>query len=318
MDALNDDFVTVADDTWLADIRATLAARWLLIAVVTLVAVIAAIVYLRGATYVYSAQLRVYAAPSTTGQPTSGGALGGLASLAGISAPGAESATPFRLYLEGVGAREVAERMARDRDLMRGIFANEYDPVTRSWRERRGFFGSLKRSVWDVLGLPVTPWRAPDAARLQAVIAKRVAVVQSVKSPLVSISFDHPDPKFAVRFLTVLGRTVDDYLRERQQERTRNNIAYLSEKLRGVTFAEQRQVLFNALSEQERQAMLANSLAPYAANPFGVATASLTPTKPKQLPLLLGGLIGGLIAGTALSLLLGRPRRRAPAMIESA
>lgn len=315
VDALNE--VETDGDNWLANIGAVLRQRWWLVAAVTLVAVLAAVIYLRTASYLYTAELRVYPAPSTTGQPQASGSLGGLASLAGLAAPGAEAATPFRLYLEGVRAREVAERLARDRGLMHATFAPEWDAATRTWHERRGLGGTLKHAVWGLLGLPLPGWRAPDAARLQDFITDRVSVNQSVKSPLVSVTVETPDPRFGVSFLTALGATTDQYLREQQRARTQNNIDYLSDKLRGVTLIEQRQALFNALNEQERQAMLANSLAPYAAIPFGVAVATTVPTTPRQVPLLLAGLVGGLVAGVAVALLLG-PRRRRVAIIESA
>lgn len=317
MDARNDDLAEGADN-WLADVRKALLARWWLVLGVALLALIGAVLYLRSATYFYSAELRVYAAPSSSSAPQVPGQLGTLASLAGLGSSGGDSATPFRLFLEGMKSREVAERLSRQRGLMRDVFAGEWDARTNSWREHRGVVGSLKRSVWDVLGLRSATWQAPDAARLQDFITENVHVAQSLKSPLVSITLEHPDPKFAVRFLTVIAATTDQYLREKQQERLRGNIAYLSEKLRGITFAEQRQVLFAALSDQERQSMLANAAAPYAANPFGVATASRNPTTPRQLPLLLAGLIGGLILGVVTALLLGRRKPRAVAMIESA
>ena len=316
VDALNEVEIP-SGDTWLANIGTVLKQRWWLVAAVTLVAVLAAVIYLRTATYLYTAEMRVYPAPSTTGQPQLSGGLGGLASLAGIAPTGTEPATPFRLYLEGVRSREVAEALARDRDLMHQTFPSEWNAQTRTWQERRGFASSIKHAVWNLLGLPLTGWRAPDAARLQDFIAANVLVNQSVKTPLVSITLDSADPRFGVQFLTKLGAAIDAYLREKQRERTQSNIDYLSEKLRGVTLIEQRQALFNALSEQERQAMLANSLAPYAANPFGVAVATTAPTTPRQVPLLLAGLFGGLIAGIAAALLLG-PRRRNLAMIESA
>ena len=69
--------------------------------------------------------------------------------------------------------------------------------------------------------------------------------------------------------------------------------------------------LFEALNDEQRQDMLANSRAPYAADAFGVPTASLTPTTPKQAPLLVTGVIAGTILGIVLALLIPR-RRRAP------
>lgn len=315
MDTLNE-VDTTAGDNWLANAGTVLRQRWWLVAGVPLIALVAAVIYLRGATYAYTAELRVYPAPSSPGQSQAVSGLSGLASLAGIGgAAVADSATPFRLFLDTIRVREVAERLARDRGLMHQVFAADWDG--RQWRERRSLGSSIKHAVWGFLGLPITGWRPPDAATLQSFIVGRVGINQSVKTPVVSLSLDSADPRFAVQFLTKLNLAVDGYLRERQQARTRSNIAWLSARLAGVTLIEQRQALFAALAEQERQAMLANSDAPYAAVPLGVATASDQPSTPRQIPLLLAALVGGLVAGTAVALLLGL-RRRTVAVIESA
>ena len=295
---------------WIAPALAKLCARWWLVLAAAVLGLLAAVVYLRTADYSYTAELRVSAAESSSGRTGASDRLGGLAALAGVAGE-AQSASPFRLYLEGIKSREVAERLARDRALMQTVFANEWDPTRRAWRQPQGFLGGIKVGVWNILGLPRFAWTPPGAARLQEFIGKSVNVIQSVKSPLVVIAFQTPEPKFGMRFLTRLDATTDDILREKQKERTRSNIAYLSDKLRGVTFVEQRTALFEALNDEQRQDMLANSRAPYAADAFGVPTASLTPTTPKQAPLLVTGVIAGTILGIVLALLIPR-RRRAP------
>ena len=288
---------------WLHDVMAAMRLRWWWIPAVLLAALLLAALYLRQADYVYSAELRVHAAPSSSGtKPVS--ALGGLAALTGLGGVG-EQVSPFRFYLDGIYAAEVAERLAHDDELMHRLFPAEWDRQNRQWRQPPSLLGSVRRGVAGLLGLPQFGWQAPGAARLQAYIAKEVRVRQSVKTPLVSIDYGNPDPVLAVRFLNRLHETVDAYLREQQSLRTRGNIAYLSEKLQSVTLAEQRQALVTALAEQERQAMLVYSNAPYAAEPFDTATASAEPTRPRALPLLAGAGIAGLLLGSVLAAVLG-------------
>jgi uncharacterized protein involved in exopolysaccharide biosynthesis len=302
------DILARDEDNWLKGVWLKVRSRWWLVLATAMLGLLTAVVYLRAASYSYTVELRVSAAESSRGISSGADRLGGLASLAGLAGE-APSASPFRLYLEGVKSREVAERLARDRALLQGVFAREWDPVRRTWRQPRGFAGSIRSTVWGLLGVPQFAWTPPGPARLQNYIADNVAVVQSVKSPLVSITLQIPDPKFGMRFLTHLDATTDDILRERQQQRTRSNIAYLSDKLRGVTFVEQRAALFKALSDEQRQEMLANSRAPYAADRFGVPTASLAPTTPRQVPLLIAGPLIGTILGVVLALLIARRRR---------
>ena len=55
--------------------------------------------------------------------------------------------------------------------------------------------------------------------------------------------------------------------------------------------------------------MLAYGNAPYAAEPFDLATASLAPTRPRPMPVLIGGLVAGLILGVIAALWFGRKER---------
>lgn len=294
---------------WLHDVMVAMRMKWWWMPAMLLAALVLTTLYLRQADYRYSAELRVHAAPSSSGtRPTS--ALGGLAALTGLGGA-SEQVSPFRFYLDGIYAAEVAERLSHDDRLMHRLFVAEWDPQRRMWRQPPSLAGSLRRGITGMFGLPQVAWQPPGAARLQDLIVKQVSVRQSVKSPLVGIGYSHPDPVFAVHFLERLHATVDGYLREQQSLRTRENIRYLSEKLQTVTLSEQRQALVTALAEQERQAMLVYSNAPYAAEPFDVPTASAEPTQPRAIPLLAGAAVAGLLLGGVLAAILGgRAMRR--------
>lgn len=288
---------------------AAIAARWWLVVLAVVAALLLALLWLRQAEYRYSAELKVYAAPSSSGSRVPS-ALGGLAALTGLAGASSETVSPFRYYLDGVHGPEVAARLARDEALMHTIFAAEWDPVAKAWRQPPSVAGAVRRGVTGLLGLPRYGWVPPEATRLEAYIADAVTVRQSVRTPVATLGYENADPEFAVRFLTRLHTTVDGYLREQQAARTRGNIAYLAGKLQTVTLAEQRAALVAALTEQERQAMLAYGNAPYAADPFDIATVSAVPTRPRPLPLLVGAGFAGLIIGLVLA---AGWRRRAPA-----
>lgn len=287
-------------------VLAVIRRRWWLLPAGMLAALLLAGVYLARAQYLYSAELKVYAAPSSSGsRPAS--PLGGLAALTGLAGgSGSEAVSPFRFYLDGLYSPEVANRLARDPAVMHTVFAAEWDAQAKAWRQPPSLSGAVRGLVTGLFGLPQFGWQAPDANRLQAFIADNVTVRQSVKTPIASIGFDYPDPVFAPKFILKLHQTVDDYLREQQAARTRGNIAYLAGKLQTVTLAEQRQALVISLTEQERQAMLAYGNAPYAADPFDQVTVSAEPTRPRPVPLLIGALVAGLILGAVAALLLAR------------
>lgn len=293
--------------SWTSSRIDAIAARWWLAPAGMAVALLLALLWLRQANYVYTATLRVSAAPASAGaRPTQ--ALGSLAALAGLGGSGGDQVTPFRYYLDGLYAPEVAARLARDRALMRKVFPAEWDGTR--WRRPASLAGSLRRGLGDVLGLPDFGWSPPNGRRLAEHIADAVVVRQSVKTPLATITYVHPDPAFARTFLDRLDRTVDGWLREQQQARARANIAYLSGRLASATLAEQRAALVATLAEQERQAMFSGAGTAYAADRFDDITASPEPTRPRPVPLLAGAGVAGLLLGMLAAIGLGTRRRR--------
>lgn len=295
---------------WLHRVMRAIAQRWWLPLVGLALALLLALVWLNRAQYVYTAQLRVYAAPSTSGasKPTP---LGGLASLAGLTTGAAEAVTPFRFYLDGLTSPAIAQRMAADPKLLQRLFPAEWDAQTKTWHRPSSLVGSLRRGFGALLGLPELGWTPPGPERMQEYIATNVGVRQSVRTPLVALTYDNPDPAFATEFLTRLHNETDAYVREQQIARTRANIAYLAERLQAVTITDQRAALLFQLTEQERQAMLTASDTAYAAEPFDDVTVSADPTRPKVVPLLTGAALAGLLLGTVAAAWWGLRRRRA-------
>jgi hypothetical protein len=300
-----------ADDRqlpWLHRVMRAIAKRWWLPVAGMLAALLLTLVWLNRTEYVYTAQLRVYAAPSTSGasKPTP---LGGLASLAGLTTGAAEAVTPFRFYLDGLASPAIAERLAADPKLLQQLFPAEWDARTKSWHRPSSVIGSLRRGFGALLGLPELGWTAPGPERVQDYIATNVGVRQSVRTPLVALTYNSPDPAFAAAFLARLHAETDAYVREQQIIRTRANIDYLAERLQAVTITDQRAALLFQLTEQERQAMLTASDTAYAAELFDDVTVSAEPTRPKVMPLLAGAALVGLLLGTVAAAWCGLRRR---------
>jgi uncharacterized protein involved in exopolysaccharide biosynthesis len=92
--------------------------------------------------------------------------------------------------------------------------------------------------------------------------------------------------------------------------RADNSIAYLSEKLKTVSVAEQRVALTATLSDQEKMRMMASSDAPYAADPIGPPTASFKPTSPLPTVVIVGSFVIGTLIGIVAAMLSDARKRR--------
>lgn len=263
--------------------------------VATLVVVVLGVVYLKFATYIYSASLRL--TPVQQSSSALDSRLSGLASMAGINLAQEQTVSPFTLFVDGIKSRQTADELARNQSVMQTVFANQWDGETASWREPTGL-GYLTRKLGrTIFGGGNQPWSPPGGAELEQYLRKTVRVDQRPGEPIVSIRFNHPDPAFAETFVAELHQITDEFLRRRTLVRTDQYISYLTEQMNSVTIAEHRQALALAFSEQEKLRMMADSGLPFAAEPFGPIATSSGPVAPRPSVVLLSCLVLGALSG---------------------
>jgi len=281
--------------------------HWLLILAGAVIGLMGAIYVLHTSTFNYTASMKVIPASlsdSTINQPLGNG-LSALASLAGLNAQ-TQMVSPFTLYLQGPSSFEVAAKLMKHDDLVHRIFSSEWNATKEQWEEPPP---STRRKLRDFLapylGLPMYPWQPPGAADLQQYLNGAVKITQDPASPVVLITYDHPDPTFAVEVLKALNYETDQMVRERALARATSYIGYLSKQLQIVNIAEHRLTLTQALSEQEKFRMAASADISYAADAFDGPIASLVPTSPRPILVLAIGLLVGIVLSIPAVLLIG-------------
>jgi capsular polysaccharide biosynthesis protein len=293
------------------DMRAlalTLLKGWQIILGCLLVALLIAIVQLHFVTYVYSVDMRVtpVQANGNDNSPARMGSLNNLASLAGVSLPSGTNTSQFRLYVESMHSRDLANDIAQRKDIMKRLFAGEWDEATQSWRQpSQGL--SLSSIIRPIFGLRTSEWRPPDGARVEQFLDANIVIVEDIKKPyLVGIRYVTSNPEFGVKLLSALDHAADDRLRRKAIVRAEQYAAYLLNQLSTVTVAEQRMAITQALSQQEMFATTANSAAPFSADIFDAPAASPDPISPQPRQIVLMALLVGAAFGVALILGLDR------------
>lgn len=132
---------------------------------------------------------------------------------------------------------------------------------------------------------------------LAAYLRKYVAANQVDKTALRQLSYVHPDPEFAVRFLGLVHRTADDLIRGDSQRSAVGRIAYLEGALARTPGADHRRALTGLLMEQEHIAMLTRMDEPFSARVVEPPSASVRPVWPRKGPTLLILAVLGALAG---------------------
>lgn len=283
------------------------AGRWIIL-LTTLVFVAVTISQLHSASYRYTAKLVL--SPAQGGGSSKINGLSGLASIAGINLPQSEGALSFSLYKQGVHSASLADILAENQRLMHRIFASEWNKELGKWQQPTTRLAPVKSVIRNIIGIPASQWSPPDGGRMEEFLRNEVQVSDDAKSPFLTITFQHTDPEFAKYFLDTLNVELDKMLRKQALERSNDNIAYLTNQLSQVAITEHRLAIAQTLIDQENQRMAANSMAPYAANPVGAASASLRPTSPNPPKMLLLSILGGVVTGTVLVIVITNVRKR--------
>lgn len=297
-----------AGDRTFADIAKALGRQKLVIIGALIAALVVAIVYLHMAPRRYTASLGI--TPVSSGSSVAGQRFGGIASLAGIRLPGDESQTQLEVFLEGLTSRAAANQLAKSRpDLMKRLFAAEWDAPTRHWREPRGTLPSLLAGVRRLLGVD-TVWTAPDGARLQVLLQNRIVIERDRDKRITVISIDTAEPSLGRDLLAALHASVDGYLRARALDRANGYVTYVREQLRTVTVDDYRAALLETMSQQEKLRMIANSEQPFAAEPFGPPSSDDRPSTPKVIVALPAAIVLGLFLGVVLAFIRDSRQRR--------
>src|SRR5262245_55711139 len=110
---------------------------WYFIIICLGIALAVAINYLQTATYIYSAQMQVTPPQSSDNASSNrlGGAIGGLASLAGVALSSGQSGSQFQLFVESLTSRDLTDALAQNEPLMKTLFADQWDEATQTWHE---------------------------------------------------------------------------------------------------------------------------------------------------------------------------------------
>jgi hypothetical protein len=268
------------------------------IATTSVITLLLAILYLHLTTFNYTTTLTLI---PTQSQPRDvAGQFGGLAAMAGINLPGtgATSVSPFTVYPETAGTRQVAADMLRDwPGLMQTLVRDQWDPRTQTWHKPRTLRYAIFDMIRPVLGIPAYRWNPPGPAELQQYIAQNVGIAQDKKKAMLIVIMRAPDPDFSRKFILELHKSTDEVLRRMTLDRARKYSAYLANQLTTTQASAVRDVLTQSLSDQETLVMMGSSDTDFAAQPLAPPESSTRPTDPVPIFVLFFGLLAGMFIG---------------------
>jgi len=254
--------------------------RWLIVA-------ITGVFTLGGVTYALLAQewykADVVLAPADK-KGGAGGALaqfGGLASLAGISLPGAGEGEPVAV----LKSKDFARSFITDLNVM---------PMLLEGAD----FGDKKPDIRDAVRVFDTGVRT---------------VTEDKKSGLVTLSVRWKDPDTAAEWANVLVKRLNDRLRTQAQEESERNVAYLQREIAATSVVSLQQSMGRVLEGEMQKLMLARGNEEFAFKVIDRATPPKQRETPKRtlialVSMLAGGFLG-ILAVFLRKAIANRPKR---------
>jgi uncharacterized protein involved in exopolysaccharide biosynthesis len=241
--------------------------RWIACAVTALFIVAAA-----GAAWLipksYKASVVLLPATNAPGSQLGGGLgslmseIGGLASLAGLSAAGDAKKTESIAVLQ---SDALTERYIEQNRLLPVLYAKLWDPQGRRWK------------VSDPQKVP-TLWKADQFFK------KSVrSVTTEMRTGLVTMTVVWDDPHVAATWANGLVKMTNDFLRAKAIEESQRNIAYLSEQAGKTDVVGVKQAIYTILQNEIDKEMLARGTEEYALKIVDPAIAPETPYSPRPM-----------------------------------
>ena len=278
----------------IGDLVAVLWSRRLLIVAVTVMA--AAIGVATALLLPEKFESSVVLAPSSNDSSTRMGRassllsqFGGLGMLGALGGAGGQR-------VEGVATLTSAvltEGFIRDLDLLPVLYADDWDPATRTW------------TIVDAKKQP-TLWKAERMFREEI-----RSVAEDKKTGLITLTITWTDPVQAAQWATELVNRTNAVLRQQAIDEAQRSIEYLNGQLTKTSVVELQKAIYGLIESQIKQVMIAKGNEQYAFRVIDPARVAEKRSSPKRAAIcVLATLLGGAF-GCVLAFVL--PRRRPPA-----
>lgn len=280
------------------DLRELFSAIWQgkwLIAAVTSVFTIVAVVYALGLPNVYKSEV-LLAPVADEGGLKIPGQLGGLAALAGVNLGGMGGGDKTDLALEIIKSREFISRFIEKHDLFIPVMAAE------GWNRADDSL-IIDSEVYDASeGKWIREVKAPFQSKPSLLevyeeFLKIFAVSKDKTTGMVKISIEHYSPFMAKFWVDELVKAINEEMRQRDLAEAQRSIRYLNSQVEQTNLAEVRTMLYSLIEEQTKTVMLANVRAEYVFKTIDPAIVAEKKAKPaRALIVILAAILGAILS----------------------
>jgi uncharacterized protein involved in exopolysaccharide biosynthesis len=268
-----------------------LARKWFMIASVV-VFTVGFYIAVKVLTPIYRASTILIAAKAEQGMDSSGGGIGGVASLVGIDIGGSDSDKQEAIAV--LKSRQFTQKFIDDLNLMPVLFAKKWDVQAGKWK--------------------VDEKHQPTPSKAYHYFDNDIrAVVQDKKTGLITLNVDWTDRIAAAAWANELVQRLNLEMRQREMARTDAAVGYLEKEFETTTAVATREAIGHLIESQVKQRMRAAVTPEFSFRVIDHAVPSDKddPHFPNKFLMLIAGPVVGFFFGAMW--ILGRDAFKAPA-----
>jgi uncharacterized protein involved in exopolysaccharide biosynthesis len=272
-----------------SELFALLRQRWLLIAILALVAALGTLAYCVATPKWYRAQLLMEPMQPEAGVPNLGpaaGGLGGIAALAGVDLAGNDSLK--KEFVARISSRVFTYRFMNEQGIIPILFADKWDATNQRWKSEA---------------------EQPSLEKAYKMFNGNVrAITEDRRNGLMKITVDWKDPALAMDWANKLVAQFNADAREIARDDARRSLEFLNKELAHTDIVDLRATINGLIESETRKSMVASVREQYA---FRIIDPAFLPGQesivwPRPALLTAIALMVGAIVGGLLALVLGR------------
>ena len=295
-DASQNTEIDMGDEIDLKELFATLWHGKLIISAITGIAAAISVVLALSQPNIYIASALLSPAEG------SGGGLsglmkqyGGLASLAGVSLPGAQEDSRAQLGMELMKSRAFIRDFVERHDILPELMA------VKSWEQASGevlYDEDLYDAATGIWVRDVNPPQLPQPSAQEAhkAFIEILGISEDKQTGYVSVSIEHQSPVVAAQWVSWLVKDVNATVRMQDVDEAERSIEYLKQQAAKTSLADLQTVFFELIQSQTETVMLAEVRPEYIFKTIDPAVVPEEKSKPSRaLICVLGTLLGGML-----------------------
>ena len=295
-DASQNTEIDMGDEIDLKELFATLWHGKLIISAITGIAAAISVVLALSQPNIYIASALLTPAEG------SGGGLsglmkqyGGLASLAGVSLPGAQEDSRAQLGMELMKSRAFIRDFVERHDILPELMA------VKSWEQASGevlYDADLYDATTGIWVRDVNPPQLPQPSAQEAhkAFIEILGISEDKQTGYVSVSIEHQSPVVAAQWVSWLVKDVNATVRMQDVDEAERSIEYLKQQAAKTSLADLQTVFFELIQSQTETVMLAEVRPEYIFKTIDPAVVPEEKSKPSRaLICVLGTILGGML-----------------------